>query len=509
MARLLADMGKAVEGDTPKAIPPAQEPALAFGGIETMGDVAKRNAEKKESAPKTEEKPSETPPAGEKKPEETAKPPTETKPPEGETKPPVAGTTPPAEEPVKVEKAKPIEEIVEGIVSARMAKAPAPAPAAPPPPQAPTVDPDAEYISTLDEKQRDAVELARYAAVKMPDRYGNLPKQTLSFFKRIDQYISKARAENKDWDPEEDDDYKELIAESRPSYQPGDQRKLERSMVVDEVRKELEAEYEPKFKALDKKSEQEAVKPVLDEAAKSYEQNVVARVSGEKDNVIATVVATATQKGWDEASKVDPLAAKLAKQQISAAVDYGREVLALASGATGQVAYDPRLPEDSPHNTQAVRQAKLFRFIDQQEQAFVRSATPQMKVVDGRTFVPRAQFSGLTEAERAKHWTMGPDIVLEMLRDWAAITAKQQYEAEIERRKAEGFVRPAPTQPPKTETPAPAAAPAAAPSSESPKAKVTPGVGAANPSAQPPPNTLFSREELEHLWGGGPAVMRG
>lgn len=494
MARVLADMGYQVDNGelkkAPEATPPAREghPAQDFT---TMGEHARFKAERaklNEPPANPPAKPTETPPAT-----PPATPP--------KTDTPPATPAPPTKPKLEVEKGKPIEEIVEGVLN-RLQKAPdAPVkPSEPKPDQNPKEDPDASYIESLDENQREEVSLARFAAKAMPDKYGNLPKKMVDYLKKTDEFIAAKLKEDPEWNPDEDEAFASFVEENRPSYQTGDRKKLERSMIAEEVRAEVNKDLQPKLAEAEKSTRIQQVKPEIEKAVPAYRKQVFERIATDEKSPIKDAIAKAVEKGlteeaWTEASAIDPLAAAIGKSFTEDAVSFGQLYLELATGVRDQVPYRPDLPLNHKHNQEAMRQAKLFQFIDNQEAIFDEHGG-QMKTVNGKTFVSRSAFVKMSAADQSKHWTIGHQDVLNLLSDSAAIGATEAYEMEQERRKKEGYVRNGKHEVPKKENP-PASKTETA--SSSPKATITPSPGAGTPPPSPPSPTLMPKEALDKL----------
>jgi hypothetical protein len=518
MASILADMGKAVsDGQVVDA--PAKAPETArnvpSGEFISMGEHArfkKEQAEAAKAAKPADDKPAGDPPkpdeakAGDAKADDKAAP---------TAKDPAAPPSdpPPAKPKVIVEKAKPIEDIVEGIVR-RVAKE---TPAAPPAPEkkeeAPAAaDPDADFVESLGESEKEAIELARYAAKAMPDKYGTMAKKTLDYLKKVDSYIDEKRKEDSDWDPDTDENFAAFIEENQPIYQSGDRKKLERQWIADQVRQDVEKEFKPKMEATEHAERMRELKPEIDKSVNSYRATVAQRFVPDDKSPFHEVFKAAEEKdptfggkeAWDAAATIDPLAASVAKNFLGQAETLGREYLELVGGER-QAAYDQKLPASAPSNQKALRQQNLFSFIDQQEQIFARDGG-EMRVVNGRSFVTRRELEKMPAPEQARHWTLGHEDVLDMLAVAAATQAKTVLAAEIKRREDEGYVRPAKAVAAKKE--APAAKPAAK-KEESPKTTITPAPGAAN---LPPPvssPTVFTEDELKRQWSGGASAWAG
>lgn len=417
--------------------------------------------------------------------------------------PPPAATAPPAPPPkpaIKVEKAKPIEEIVEGVVR-KIQQEPPELPATPPPADVTEKKDglDEAYLKTLDDDQREEVELARFAAAKMPDKYGDYPQRMVAYLKKVDAYIDGKRKDDPEWEPEDDKGFQALIEEERPDFSRADRRKLERLQISEEVSHEVEAKYKPRIEQAERIARAQDLKPQIDQAVQSYQDAVVDGFAKNDKSPFSQVISASKEKGWDEAKKVDGLATNILRAHSSQAVELAREYIELFSGTAQQVPYNPRQPADSESNQRAMRQQRLFAFIDAQEAYFAQNGG-DLKVKAGRNFTTRAQFSRMSDAEKAKHWTLEHQDVLDSIAIAAQKTAEAAYDAELKRRQEEGYVRSSATPAAKVETTAP---PTTTPKPESPKATVTPSPGAGNPPPPPALTTVFSQEELDRQFKVG------
>lgn len=510
MARILDDMGKAMsDGNLVDAPPKAPDPDrnILEGEFVSMGEHARFKKEKADA--KAAEKPADPnappPAAPEKKDDKPATPPAAVDP--NAPPPPI-----PPKKKVEVEKAKPLEEIVEGVVR-RVAKEQVPPPTPAPKKEEPKADdPDAAFVEALDEEQKEAVELAQYAARSMPDKYGNMPKRTVEYLKKVDGYIDTKRKEDPDWDPDTDEGFATFIEENRPSYQSGDRKKLERGMIVDETRTQIEREFKPKIEESERIARVQQIKPELDKAVESYEASIAQRFIPDEKSPFFQVFKAAsdkdpafTEEAWKAAKEADPLAASVARNFVNQAKTLGREYLEIVSGVSTQVEYNPKAPPTASQNQKALTQQRLFGFIETQEQIFARDGG-DMRTVNGKTFVTRRELQSMPDAQRAKHWTLSDVDVLDMLAVAAAGQANQTLQAELKRREDEGYVRNGKHSETKT-TDAPP--PPSAKREDSPRTTVTPSPGAANLPPPPSSPTVFTQADLDKQWSGGHSSWLG
>lgn len=494
----MADMGLVVkDGKVEKAPEPAPKPANGKDDLPvgtTMGEIARWKKEREElanTAAPPEQKPAEqsaapAPPAA-----QPATPP---------------GPAAPVKAKIEVEKGKPIEEIVEGIVKKLTTQPPPaePKPAAPAQPAA--ADPDAAFIDTLDEAEKEEIDLARYAAKAMPDKYGTMPKRMVEYLKQVHKFVEDKFKEDPDWNSDSDDGYQAFIEDNRPEYHGRDKKILERSQIAEDVESRVTQKFQPKIEEANKIARAQELKPELDQAVDSYRQRVFQSMAPDEKSPFHAVVTKAGQAGWEEAAKVDRLAASIAQKHADNAVALGREYLEIASGVKDQVPYKPDLPLNHRQNQDALRQAQLFAYIERQEDVFYQNGGNYRVSPDGKTFVPRREFVKMPEAERSKHWTLTHTMAMDVINDGEAANAMAELESELKRRAEEGFVRQTAAPAPKTETPAPAPAPVAG---ESPRATVTSAPGTAIPSPAAPGPTILSKSDLERLWTPGAKSWAG
>lgn len=502
MARILEDMGKVLKDgnveDAPPKAPEPDKPREESGDFTTMGEHARFKRERKELEEAAKKKAEETPaPAPEKK---------------EEAKPVETSSPAPTKKKIEVERAKPIEEIVEGVVRRIAKEQPAePAPQPEPPPAKKDETLDTAYIEALDEDQQEAIELAKFAAQAMPDKYGNMPKRMVDYLKKVDSYIEDQRKKDPEWDPEQDEGFSAFIEENQPTYQPGDRKKIERAQIAAEVRGDIEKEFKPKIEATERQARVQELKPEIDKAVDSYQTAVAKRLIPDEKSPfyplfkdLAKSDAALTEETWEQAKQVDPLAAGIARSYMNQASALGREYLELVTDVSPQVQYNPKLAPGHPQNQKAAVQSRLFAFIDSQEKIFAEQGG-DMRVVNGKTFVSRRELAQMSPAEQAKHWTLGHEDVLDMLAVAAAKQAEIALQNEVKRLEEAGYVRNGKHGAAKKEE----AAPPAAKKEESPRAVTTPAPGAATPPPSPAAPTVFTEEDLKRSWGGGPAVWKG
>lgn len=504
MKQMLADMHMAVnpDGSIEKLDPSkatADNPPVENHLFTTLGEHARYKKEREEA--KKEEKPPED------KKEEKAGAGTEKK----EEKPPGEAKTeekkeekPPEEKKkIQVEHVKPIEEIVEGVTRRILQERKTEEP--PKKKEETQPDPDAEFIEGRSRVEKRQIELAKFAAQKYPDKFGAAPKKWVAYLKKVDDYIAK---QEPDWDSSADENFAALIEENKPTYEGVDEEDLREEMIEARVEARVESKFKPKLETVEKARRNDEIKPQIDTATEEYRKNAVGRMAIDEKSPLAPVIKTITEKGhtpeaWSEAKALNPLAAKVVKKFTDGCSELGREAIELVAEVATPVQFDPQRPADDPQNQRAVRQSRLFRFVDNQEAIFNKNGA-QMKVREGKNFLPRAQFYGLPEAERAKFWTIGIDDILDMLAIDASIQATNAYNAAVKEREEEGYVLGGKKEEPKTEKKEEEVKPK---TEGSPKASAAPGPGAGSGAEQKETKGFgITMDDLKKQWSGGAAT---
>lgn len=329
-------------------------------------------------------------------------------------------------------------------VSAQPAAAPATEPAAP--------DDEQAYIEGLTEEQKEEIELAKFAAEEMPERYKDQSKKLVAFYKKLDDFVK----ENPETEKEELDKF---ILDNRPKYQGGDKRKIDISLVTkkaeERVQQRMSKEIEKTQRRVYELETRPAVKAAHQTFVKTMEAGQVKVPEGVPVIDKEIVLAVTTQGGEMEIVDGVPVPkAALKKHRIEAvpvakAVALSEEFLNLRSNL-------------SPYDLQRPLCYKVAEFLHHQSENFMRRPAEQRTLPDGRTFAPYLAYSGMNQQDRAKHFTFTDEQVLSML----ATTAALEINNELKNLQESGFTRVAAPKPAGTapaETPAPAA-PASVPS---------------------------------------------
>lgn len=432
----------------------------------SFGEMAKHLAESPKPAP-----PADVPPAktGDTSPGDS--------PPKAGDAPKPSGDTSPAPKPkVEVTKLPSLEQQVQDII-AKTAQTPAKEPVPEPKPEPSS---DEQYEATLDDVAREELSLARFASKSNPDRYKDMPVKLIAFYKELDTYVQNAQREQPDRTLDGDDEeFVKWVEAHKPEYEGNDKRKLERQQIIEEAETRAEERSRKAEERIANEVKALRVAPMIEQAANQFVNRVAARMAPDEKSPFSAVAKIVVEKGWDAALAEDPGTAEIVKVHTETGKALLKEYLELALGVKPVAQFNPDKPPGDPENQRAMTDTNLIRFIDAQESEFHQKGG-DMRTVNGRTFVPRAEFNKLSETDRGKHWTLSLDDVADILAIWSSQAAQAAHAAEIKRLERMGYVKATKKQDTKTET---SGAPAASSATVSPKATGAPA--STSPSATP------------------------
>lgn len=366
----------------------------------------------------------------------------------------------PEPEPAKEEE-KPAEEPAEPEVKEEPAKKPrkqsrvitdpppapaahVPAPAPTPEPPKPPVDPDAEYVASLNEDQQDELAEARKAETMFPERYKGREKKLIAWYKDLDATGEKLKAENPDRTFDQDDADFQKFLRTKPHLTPLDSKKVQRAIVEESVTTKLKAEQDTKNAEIERRQKAIELKPEIDDIEKQVRTGIAQAIEGDVGELIR-------KEGFEKAKELFPLDATIIEQTVNQAANLSREYTALAGGIKS---FDATNPDHQ----------WVLKFINEQGQIFSQKGGAARVDAKGRQFLSRADFSAATRNDpqvNDKYWTFSHRSIIEMI----GINAKQQAEDRIKKTiedaKRLGFERPTrkvstdPKKPEKAEKPEP------------------------------------------------------
>lgn len=315
-----------------------------------------------------------------------------------------------------------------------------PPPVVTPAPVTPPADADADYIATLTADQREELREAEVAERLFPERKG-FKKALVEHFRKFD-----AQAEALiDADPQrtldENDAEFVKLKSTRPTLRPHEAKKVQRQIGTDEAKADVDAAVAPKLADIEQNQRRIELTPKIEAWVDGpFIAGVKALVTSDPKSLVADAAKLIAEKGFDEASKQFPLEANVLREEGNFARARAAQFLLLKNQA---IKFDPK---NEIHTNVA-------NFIKSECDLFAKNGG-KLKVKDGRTFLPRAEFNqmcGSNVAEGAtfnpqtwatkSYWTFTDSEIV----DFLALNTKNRIEGrvnfELERAKANGFVR--------------------------------------------------------------------
>ncbi len=287
-------------------------------------------------------------------------------------------------------------------------------------------EPKDAYEDTLLDEQREELVLARYAESKMPERFSGMGNKLLEFYKKLDNYATKAQGDPDRTLDSNDEEFMEFISKNKPVLTASESKKLERMMWKEEAVAEARKFTEEDKLQLEKKLHHLETKPKIEDSVREFESNLPRMIPDELGDAIK-------DKGLAKAEEENPYEVSILKEKIGSATSLAREYLNISNGITD---YDS---SNSHH-------AWLLGFINNQAQYFLKNGANDLVRQDSygnnAQFVPPTEYASLvTSGKTAGKWTFTPDDVLKMLGANAIKEAQDTIKSEEERLTKMGFVR--------------------------------------------------------------------
>lgn len=383
---------------TPNASTTPAEPPPPSNLVSTiLGLISEEPAKKPEPTPEPEKKPEPTPPPPAPEPEKKPEP-----------------------EPAKVTVAKkatpqvPVEDIVRKTVE-ELRKAETPKPVVEEKPEAPepeTVDTVAARLGfALTPEEKEEIDLALYAEQVDPSKAG-LTKRLEAFYKEQKEFLDRKTAEDENYDPDSDPEYRKLITKSNPKFSSSEKRKLELRREVEAAEKRAyeraRKDLMPEIEQTRRKVAEIEIAPELSKTVSSFSK---ALFDGAQNEALKAY-STATDL---EAFKKDyPEAADIIVRAQKASEVAAKEFLAIRRGL---VDFDPEKNKDH---------AAIAEFVEKQGEIFAAHGG-DARLRGGKVFVPPSQWSPEI-ADRA--WTFSDQDVLNALRVHTRKNVEKRLQAE-------------------------------------------------------------------------------
>ena len=382
------------------------------------------------------------------RPPEGAKPPAEPETPPGNiATPPAAAAEPteppaaPAKKPAKAKKPAPEFDPAAVARDAAVAATEAAMRAMPKQPEKAAPDP----IEGMTEEDRHDYEVAQHLA-KLDPRFKDAPEIIVGNLKKAETYAAQWEAANpgKQFDPN-DDEHDEFFSRIQTPWTPAQFQNAAIDLLAEKKTEKLRAEQDERMRGVEASSAKVELKPHVDQrfTASTLE---IAKALG--DDVLKTLET----HGWEGLSEHDPVLAQVlgaTMQQVHPFIEAAIHI------------DDPRigLSKTDPMHHQ-------WSMVVQQGEAMAAGQRDEQ----GRMFARRVDYARMSQAERAKHWYLTTDHIIQGALEYAADQVQKITEAQKQQLEKLGFKREVkpksgtPPTPPATPPPAtPPAAPAAKP----------------------------------------------
>ena len=272
------------------------------------------------------------------------------------------------------------------------------------PPQAEQeVEAEDPYDGFLPEQVAE-LELAAFAE-KADSKYKGMSKRLRDFYSKLDNYIETESKEDPDraFD-ENDEEFRQFVINNKPTFDPGDQRRLERQQIKEEAVAEASQKFEEQQTEMQKKLRRLEIEPKIDKSLDQFD-------------------ATMNSSLGEDMS--DPFNKELYSSHLKAAKDVGREYMKLYHGIDQ---YDQN---NGVHSW-------LVEFVTEQAGLFSKHGGKALDR-EGKTFLTPAEYGQIGNPQ--KHWTFTPDDVLNIIGTRYIESAKEQGKKELSRLEKLGFTR--------------------------------------------------------------------
>lgn len=483
LARLNADLGAVIDKDgSVKFVEPTRAPDTIREGMSpdlmTLGEAARFKAERKELAD-AEAKAKEAEAA--KKAEGTPPTPAPSSTSAAAPVPAAAPTQPaptPPKKPVAVEVAEPLDKVVAKAVDKRLAEAAKPTEV--PKPSETPADPESAYIASLPEDAQEQIELAARAEKEFPERYKGARAAMIAALHKTDEFIAAKTKADPDWSHDKDPEFDDFIEDVMPKISRKDRRQIESAIIEERAEARVLAKLQPQINEAQRAARSVQVQPAIEKTLESLDALLKASLEADPK----------APRDENEEKLVGVLAGDYSKQAKHLAklyLDISEEIIPYPE-------YNNNLPFSHPTNKLAMEVQGLQQFLMQQEEGFLRNGG-DLRIRDGKKFVPRAIYAKLDDNQRSQVWTLGHGEVLEIIAYSFANQVKNALETEKKRLTEAGYVRQAKTPNPKPEE----KNGTHKPREESPRAASppSPGLAQSSPPLGPPP--AMSEAELARL----------
>jgi len=242
---------------------------------------------------------------------------------------------------------------------------------------------DAEYVKTLTDEQREELRVAKFAEAHAND---GIYKRTLAFFRANDEFVAR----NPGLTPDSEE-FQEFIEKNRPKW--NNRAKVERQLIKEETKAEVQTETAKEMEELRAHQRQMEIVPKIEKAVNEFQAVLTSdalrsRLPEEVKPISPKVAEVIKSSGYEAAVKKYPILAPI----YQGAVTMAQEYLNVVNGIT------PWAPDRNGAH------AWLANFIAGQENYLGQKPVAE-RTVDGKLFVPAAEYAKLKPEELSKHWT--------------------------------------------------------------------------------------------------------
>lgn len=365
-------------------------------------------------------------------------------------------SAPPAEPPKKGKKKATIVSVDPEIPAAQTPPA---APAPPPKEEKAKDDPDAAFVATLNEEQRAELEEAETAEKHFGDKYKGLRKKLLDWHRGLDAKIDSLKKENPERSLDDSDPEFLKILKTKPAVTAFDQRKVLLAVAEERAVERVRKEQAPKMADVETRTRAVEIAPTVNKYVDEFKSGTLDFVveEGEKAKDTLATAARLLKEGKEVPEDLR-LEASIVQDKTAQAQAIAREYTMLVNRAT---TYDKNNPVH----------AWILEFVSRQGEALA-NGPEELKVREGKTFLPREKFNALPPEKQARHWTHSHLEIMQLMGMNAYGDMKNALQHELETAEKKGLERRKAKPVDKTPTPTPATA--ETPPEETPGLKATP-----------------------------------
>jgi hypothetical protein len=323
-----------------------------------------------------------------------------------------------------------------------------PAPVTTPTPATPP-DPDAEYINSLTDEQKEELLEAEVAERLYPEKYKDRKKKLVAWYRKLDDTANSLLTAdpNRKLD-EKDEEFKNFL-DTKPPILSAHVKSVQRTIGKEEATKEVRQQIDPELKSLKRKQDEIEIQPYVERVTTQFEVGVQELISGDEQSPLAEASKLAREKGMAASEAAFPMESRIYKEEMSKAKKMIQEYVKFAK----------EVGEFNPKNE---THTDLLQFINEEGQSFAANGG-ELLIQNGKRFLPRADYITQLHTDpdgtKQKYWTFSHEDIINMLAWKAKSKIESRVKAEDNARKRDGYERrpkASSSEPPKpATTPAP------------------------------------------------------